>query len=112
MALVAEPGSVQLLLEVFRDERRCFVPVGRVGVVVPAIHVTPDNSVETGSDTLRAFLHYRMNVALAEGLREDGVYRIRFAGETIVDRWRGGVLVGCQDIPHVTDCGWFACPHR
>lgn len=110
MRLMASPGPTQLRLDIRR--RSGFELARWLDVVVPTILDTPGSTVETGRDRLRAFLYHCLGVGVNVGQREPAVYRIVFAGETVMDRWDGRVLTGCDPGTHVIDCGLFACPYR
>ena len=112
MGLLVMPGPATVCLEVAREPAG-FEPATEFVVSVPRISTTDASSkrATTGRDVLRAQIHYWMHVELAAKRLPSDVYRIRFAGETVIDRWSGTALVGCGDQPaHVVNCGWFACP--
>lgn len=112
MGLLVTPGPATMCLEVYRKPYG-FEPVTEFPVTVPRIRDAPRQHLNSGRDILRALIHYRMHVELAARDLPSDIYRIRFAGETIIDRWTGTALVGCDGEPaHVIDCGWFACPRR
>ena len=115
MELLEQPETrpsttVRLELKILRDGQfdalECFT------IPAPPNAMTPASTVGRGAEELRAHLRAWMFQALNGGLRmrfPAGVYSVSYAGETVLDRWDGNVLIGC-DGAHATYCGIYACP--
>jgi hypothetical protein len=107
---VTDRTRVLLTLEIRRDLG--FVTARVMDLPMPTFEDQTSRNC-TERDVLRAWLHHQMHRALAGGHMEPGLYRVLHAGERVLDLWTGKAMAGCTGrLPHVTDCGLYACPSR
>lgn len=115
MILAVEAGRARLALQT-RNENEGFAPLTWFDVMVPDIEEALPQSAASTSDLIRSYLWNTLRHVLTYGLDNScwqqfrpGVYRLDYADESVVDRWDGARLVGC-DGDHAVNCGLFACP--